>query len=274
MNEKTAQGFLYHGALAGALMFILTPVAFMVVMSFSERPDFLGSSFHLTFRHFREVITSPSLNFPRYCLNSIIISFTSAFVCTVLAGLGAYTVTRFSFRGRFILLVAILTLSMFPQISVVGYLFRLIAALGLVNTHIGLILPYTAWILPLSLWILISYFSQIPRDLDKAACIDGCSPLQTLWSVILPVAAPGLFSTLLLSFIFAFNEFMFALMLTTDHQARTVPVGISLFQGLHGEIPWGAIMAASAITTAPVILLTLFFQRYIIQGLTRGAIKG
>jgi len=274
VNEERIQKFLYYAALIIALLFVLTPVLFMISMSLSERADFLGNRYIFTLKHFREILTTESLHFMRYCLNSIVISFVSAIICTAAAGSGAYAFTRFHFRGRIWLLIAILTLSMFPQISIVGYLFRLIADAGLINTYTGLILPYTAWIFPLSLWILISYFSQIPRDLDKAAYIDGCSPLQAIIHVILPVAAPGMFSTLLLAFISAFNEFMFALMMTTDYTARTVPVGISLFQGLHGEIPWGAIMAASTVTTAPVVILTLMFQRYIIQGLTRGAIKG
>ena len=163
---------------------------------------------------------------------------------------------------------------MFPQICIAGYLFRIIAMAGLINTWIGLMIPYIAWIMPLSFWILVSYFTQIPRELDRAAFIDGCSPLRTLLTIVFPLAAPGLFSTMLLAFIFAFNEFMFALMLTTDHVARTVPVGIALFQGLHGEIPWGTIMAASVISTLPVIGMALIFQRHIMQGLTRGAIKG
>ena len=148
------------------------------------------------------------------------------------------------------------------------------AALGWINSYPALVLPYIAWILPLSLWILTSYFARIPADLDRAALIDGCSRLAVLRKVILPVAAPGIFSTALLAFILAFNEFLFALMLSTDHAARTVPVGIALFQGLHGEIPWGVVMAASTLTTLPVILLTLVFQRRIVQGLTRGAVKG
>jgi len=183
-------------------------------------------------------------------------------------------VTRFPFRGRSAVLLFILSLSMFPQICIAGYLFRIIAAAGLVNTWVGLMLPYVAWIMPLTFWILVSYFAQIPLELDRAAFIDGCSPGRTLLTIIFPLAAPGLFSTLLLAFIFAFNEFMFALMLTNDHTARTVPVGIALFQGLHGEIPWGTVMAASVITTVPVILMALLFQRHIMQGLTRGAVKG
>ena len=146
--------------------------------------------------------------------------------------------------------------------------------LGLINTYAALVLPYTAWILPLSLWILTSYFAQVPADLDRAAVVDGCTRLAALRKVVLPVAAPGIFSTALLAFIFAFNEFLFALMLTTDHAARTVPVGIALFEGLHGQIPWGVVMAASTLTTIPVVLLTLFFQRRIVEGLTRGAVKG
>jgi multiple sugar transport system permease protein len=119
----------------------------------------------------------------------------------------------------------------------------------------------------------VSYFSQIPEDLDKAGLMDGCSRLRILIKIIFPVAAPGVFSAGLLAFVVAFNEFLFALMLTTDYTARTVPVGIALFQGLHGETPWGEIMAAATITTIPVVIITLVFQRRIIHGLTRGAIK-
>jgi multiple sugar transport system permease protein len=119
----------------------------------------------------------------------------------------------------------------------------------------------------------VSYFAQIPRDLDRAALVDGCSRLQILRKILLPVAMPGVIATALLAFIFAFNEFLFALMLTTDYRARTIPVGIALFEGLHGQIPWGEIMAAAALTTVPVILLALIFQRRIIQGLTQGAVK-
>jgi multiple sugar transport system permease protein len=163
---------------------------------------------------------------------------------------------------------------MFPQIGIVGYLFKIMTGIGWVNTYQGLLFPYIAWILPLSLWILVSYFSQIPRELDKAALIDGCGRWQILYRVIFPVALPGVLSVFLLSFIFAFNEFIFALMLTTDHRTRTIPVGIAFFQGLHGRIPWGNIMAASVLTTLPVVILTFIFQRRIIGGLTRGAVKG
>ena len=146
--------------------------------------------------------------------------------------------------------------------------------LNWINTYKALVLPYIAWVLPLSVWILVTYFSKVPRELDKAALVDGCNKWQLLYKVIYPVAKPGIFSVFLLAFIFSINEFMFALMLTTDYGARTIPVGIALFQGLHGEIPWGTIMAAAAVTTLPIVILTLAFQKHIIGGLTRGAIKG
>jgi multiple sugar transport system permease protein len=158
-------------------------------------------------------------------------------------------------------------------VSLVGYLYKLMTALGWINTYPALILPYVAWTLPLSLWILVSYFARIPQDLDRAGLMDGCTRMQILFKIIFPTAAPGIVATLLLAFIFAFNEFLFALMLTTDHASRTIPVGIALFEGLHGQIPWGEIMAAATMATLPVVLLALIFQRRIIQGLTRGAVK-
>ena len=138
----------------------------------------------------------------------------------------------------------------------------------------GLSGVFLVWTLPLALWIMLSYFAQIPTDLDKAALIDGASRLQILFRIIFPLAAPGALSTVLLVFIYSFNEFLFALMLTTDYNARTIPVGIALFEGLHGQLPWGHMMAIAVISIAPVILLTAVFQRRIIQGLVQGAVKG
>lgn len=265
---------LYAGAVLTAV-FCLGPFAYMAVTAISERPDFLrpGAEFSFTLDHLRTVLFSDSLHFPAYLLNSLLVSALTAFVTVSVASVAAYAFTRLPMRGKAVLLMAILAVSMFPPVSLVSYLFRSMSALGWVNTYQALVLPYVAWTLPLSLWILVSYFSQIPRDIDRAAIVDGCSRLQVLVRIILPVAAPGVFSTALLAFIFAFNEFLFALMLTTDHHARTVPVGIALFEGMHGEVPWGEIMAAATVTTVPVVLLTLVFQRRIVQGLTRGAVK-
>jgi multiple sugar transport system permease protein len=274
-EHMTKKIFIFVG-IVFCLIFCLFPFVYMVAVSFSTRADFLSQqvTFKFTLDNFHAVLADHSLHFLDYLRNSIVVSLLSAFFCVAVASSAAYAITRLKFPGKMYLLFFALAVSMFPQIGLVGYLFKFMTKLGWINTWQGLLFPYTAWILPLSLWILVSYFSQIPRELDKAALVDGCTYWQSLSKVILPVAAPGVLSVFLLSFIFAFNEFMFALMLTTDYRARTIPVGIALFQGLHGQTPWGNIMAASVVTTLPVVILTLIFQRRIISGLTRGAIKG
>lgn len=272
LDGKAGRVLLWAGAAAMAL-FCLAPFIYMFAVSLSGRPDLIGSG-GFTFANYAAVLGTPSLHFLDYLRNSLIVSVLAALITVLIASLAAYAITRLEMRGKAAVLFFVLAVSMFPQVSLIGYLFKLMSDLGLINTYAALVAPYVAWILPLSLWILVSYFAQIPRELDRAALVDGCSPLQALFKVILPVALPGVLSTALLSFIFAFNEFIFALILTTDHAARTIPVGIAMFQGLHGEIPWGNIMAASTIATTPIIALTAVFQRHIVQGLTRGAVKG
>jgi multiple sugar transport system permease protein len=256
--------------------FCLTPFIFMGLISFSENSDFLGSGggFKFVLDNYQRILTVSSLHFLDYLRNSIFISGISAFFAVIIAGSAAYAISRLSFAGKAFILFFVLAISMFPQISIVSYLYRFMGSLGWINTYAGLVFPYIAWILPLSLWILVSYFAQIPKDLDRAGLVDGCSSFQVLRKIVFPIAAPGLFSTALLAFVFAFNEFMFAVVLTIDNHSRTIPVGIALFQGLHGEIPWGTIMAASTIATLPVVVSVLIFQRHIIQGITRGAVKG
>jgi multiple sugar transport system permease protein len=275
MNSARFKKALMVIAAVFALIFCLSPVVYMILCALSRSPDFLSpeQAFGLTFSHFYSILTAESLHFLAFLRNSLIISAVSAGISVFCASLAAYAVTRLSWSGKRLLMVFVLALSMFPAISLISYLFKLMAALGWINTYLALILPYVAWTLPLSLWILVSYFAQVPRDLDRAALIDGCSRIQILLRVIFPVAAPGIFSTLLLAFIFAFNEFLFALMLTTDYASRTISVGIALFEGLYGQLPWGEIMAAASVSIIPVVILTLVFQRRIIQGLTRGAVK-
>jgi multiple sugar transport system permease protein len=259
-----------------AVLFFILPVVYMVVTSLSASPDYLSSvnEFDLTLKNYISILMLPSLHFLDYLRNSLVVSGLNAFFAVLIAALAAYSITRLPLPGKMSILLLVLAFSMFPQISLLSYLFRVMSNLGWINTYQALVLPYVAWTLPLSLWVLVSYFSKIPIELDRAALVDGCTRWQTLRRIIFPVAAPGLLSTGLLAFIFAFNEFMFALMLTADYRARTIPVGIALFQGLHGEIPWGSIMAASVVSTIPVIALVVLFQRRIIQGLTRGAVKG
>lgn len=276
MSEDRFRSCLLSAGAFFLLVFCLTPFIYMAATSLSVRSDFLvhGVRFEWTLQHYRTVLFQESLHFPNYLRNSLGVACLSAFLGTVVSALAAFSMTRLSLPGKNFILFFILAASLFPQISFVGYLFNVMSSLGWINTWAALIAPYVAWILPLSLWILTSAFSRLPPELDKAAWVDGASAWRLFQRIILPLAAPGLVSALLLSFIFAFNEFLFALLLTTGPEARTIPVGIALFQGAHGQTPWGEIMAASMVTAMPVVFLALVFQRRIVQGLTRGAVKG
>jgi len=275
MSEQALQKTLYLIGAMLLLIFCLLPFIYMLITSVSLDPTFLAKNadFSFTLSNYISILSIKSLHFIDYFKNSFIISAISAVFCIIIASFAAYSITRLKLAGKFTIMLLVLAFSLFPQISIINYLFKMMAHFNLINTYAAIIPPYIAWGIPITLWILVSYFSKIPVELDQAGLIDGCSRWQILRYIIFPVALPGIFSALLIVFIFNFNEFMFALILTTNHGAQTIPVGIALFQGLHGEIPWGTIMAASTITTIPIILLSLFFQKRIIQGLTQGAIK-
>jgi len=274
MSEEKVKNILTGLTVTFMVLFSLIPFIYMVLVSFNVNPDFLDRGWLFTFAHYKDVLTEESLHFIDYLKNSIVVSAVSAVFTVFIASLCAYALTRLEMKGKAFILFLVLAVSMFPQVSMIAYLFKIMVSLGLINTYPALIMPYIAWTLPLSLWILVSYFAQIPKELDKAAIVDGCNEFQTLFKVVFPVALPGVFSTTLLAFIFAFNEFIFALILTTDYHSRTIPVGIAMFEGLHGQVPWGQIMAASAITMLPILAMTLIFQKHIIGGLTKGAVKG
>jgi len=257
------------------LLFTLGPFVWMLWVSLASRPDLvLQGEATYGFGNYVNVLTSPTLHFGAYFRNSLIVAIVASVAVTAIASVAGYAVSRIRFPGRLLVPIFVLAMSMFPPISIVGYLYKLFAGSGLLNTHTALILPYAALTVSLGLWINMSYFAQIPVELDEAALVDGAGRLTALFRVVLPLALPGIFSAFLLVFIACFNEFLFALMLTLDPSAQTLPVGIALFEGLHGEVPWGNLMAASALATLPLVLLTVVFQRFIVQGLTGGAVKG
>lgn len=257
------------------LLFTLGPFAWMLWVSFASRPDHvLQGTASYSLSNYTNVLTSDTLHFGAYFRNSMVIALIASVGVTVISSVAGYAVSRIRFPGRLAVPILVLAMSMFPPISIVGYLYKLFADAGLLNTHLALILPYMALTVSLGLWINLSYFAQIPVELDEAALVDGAGRLTVLVRVILPIARPGVFSAFLLVFIACFNEFLFALMLTLDYHAQTLPVGIAMFEGLHGEIPWGNLMAAASLATLPLVLLTVVFQRYIVQGLTGGAVKG
>ena len=275
MKEAYVKKILIVVGIIFFTLFVLIPVIWMLFVSLTKDLGFLqGGGVNLTLSNYVNIISNKNLHMLDYLKNSIIISTTVSFLVIFIAGFGAYAITRFNFPGKFTIPLMMLAISIFPQISIAGYLFKIESNLRLINTYPALIFPYTAWTAPLALWILISYFSQIPRELDEAALVDGASRKNILLKIIFPLSTPGLISAFLIVFIACINELLFALLLTTDYRAQTISVGITLFQGLHGEIPWGELMASASLVTVPLIILTLFLQKYIISGLTRGGVKG
>jgi multiple sugar transport system permease protein len=208
-----------------------------------------------------------------YLRNSAVVAGATTLLTVLLAAPAAYALARLRVRFRRTILALVLAASMFPQVALVGGLYRLLAGLGLLNSYPGLFLPYSAMTLPLAIWVLTSFFRRIPVELEEAAQVDGCGPLGVLGRIFVPVAAPALFTVIILVFIYAWNEFFFALLITTDPAVQTLPVGIAKFPGQY-EVPWGELAAAAVVATIPLVLLVLLLQRRIVAGLTAGAVKG
>lgn len=213
--------------------------------------------------------------FGRNIANSLLVAVSTVAVALTLAFTAAYALGRVAFRGRSLLLVTVLGVSMFPQVAVLSGLFELIRALGLYNNLMSLIFSYLIFTLPFTTWVLTTFIRELPRDLEEAAIVDGATPWVTLTRIFLPLMGPALAATGLLAFIVAWNEFLFALTFTLTNEMRTVPVAIALITGASQyELPWGKIMAASVIVTTPLVILVLIFQRRIVSGLMAGAVKG
>ena len=214
-------------------------------------------------------------NFVRSIWNSIFIATTTVAFALFLAVTASYALARVRFRGRGLLLMTILAVSMFPQIAVLAGLFELIKFLNLFNTPWAMIMSYVIFTLPFTVWVLTTFMRDLPVEIEEAAIVDGATPWIIITRVFLPLLWPALVTTGLLAFIGAWNEFLFALTFTSSETTRTVPVAIALLTGAsQQEIPWGPIMAASVIVTIPLIILVLIFQRKIVAGLTAGGVKG
>lgn len=213
--------------------------------------------------------------FRRALINSAFISLTTVAISLVIGSFGAYALGRLKFRGRTIVLYTILSMTMFPAIAILGSLFTMVRALGIYNTPWALIMTYLTFTLPFTVWVLTNFFKSLPLELEQAAFVDGATTFQTFYMILLPLTAPGLVTTGLLAFINAWNEFLYALTFTISDTARTAPVALALFSGEQQfEIPWADIMAAAVVVTVPLVILVLFFQRRLVEGLTAGAVKG
>ena len=213
--------------------------------------------------------------FTRALVNSIGIAAISTLIAIVLASMAAYALSRLDFAGKAVILSGSLAVAMFPAISIVGSLFNIWRDVGLFDTWVGLIIPYMTFTLPLAIYVLSAFFREIPWELEQAAQVDGATPAQAFRKVIVPLAAPGVFTAAILVFIFAWNDFIFANTLTSTDNARTVPAALAFFTGASQfEQPIGAISAAAVVVTIPIVIMVLIFQRRIVAGLTAGAVKG
>jgi multiple sugar transport system permease protein len=260
---------------AAMLTFLLAPPAWQLITSMKPQSQ-LGSLPPVlphppTLEHYRSVFEGRP--FGRYILNSAAVAMGTTVFALGLGAPAAYALARLNLPGAAPLLFAFLAVSMVPPIAIVSPLYLAIRALGLRDTWWGLMAADTVFVLPLTIWILATFFEDLPPDLERAARVDGATALGAFLHVALPVAAPGVAAAAILAFIFAWNEFLFALVFTSSPAAQTVPVGIALFPGLH-EMPWGQLAAASLLASLPVLALVLVFQRRIVQGITAGAVKG
>ncbi len=226
----------------------------------------------MTWENYLKVFTTEG-NFLRYITNSVMISAIVTVICLLISSLAAYALGRLQFHGKYIVFSIFLIGAMFPQIAIITPLFLFFKSLNLLDSYLSLIIPYTAFNIPITVWVLSEYFKEIPSEIDDAAKIDGCSYFQVFSKIMAPLVAPGLVATGLLILIACWNEFIFSLTFIRSDQLRTVPVAIALFPGVHNNLPWGQISAASFSVTLPIILIVLVFQKRIISGLTAGAVK-
>lgn len=257
------------------MVYLLAPFVWMIFTSVLPAADLkqmppqvdLGN---VSLDRYRELMSDRTFLLPMY--NSAVVAASTTALCLILGSLAAYGIARFRFPGRRSILLAMLATQMVPPIVLAVPLFLILRGLGWLDTQQGLILTYTAFILPLVVWILVGFFEEIPPSLERAARIDGCSRFQAMLRVIMPLSASGLAATAIFAFITAWSDFFLALVLTTD-AALTLPVRTAQFQGLFA-LDYRSAATAAVITTIPVLLLTLGFQKWIVRGLTEGAVKG
>ena len=261
---------------AAILFYLLFPLYYAVLTSMKSGPSLFDVDYlprHLDVSNYVAIFAEQP--FALNILNSLIVALAVVALSLLLGLTAALALGRFRFAGRRGLLFAILSVSMFPQVSVLSGMFELVRAAGLYNHLASLVLSYLIFTLPFTVWVLTAFIRDLPKEVEEAAILDGAGPLTLLTRIFMPMMWPAMVTTGLLAFIVAWNEFLFALTFTLTNDKRTVPVAIALITGgSEFEVPWGRIMAASVTVTVPLILLVLIFQRRIVAGLTAGAVKG
>ena len=267
---------LFYLLVVVIIVFNLFPFVWALLSSFRPSSELFSTKLlptQLTLAHFQAVFKDA--RFVAGLINSVIVAGCTVLIALGLGSLCAYALGRLPFRFKGPVLYLVLTMTMFPTISVLSGLFVMLKTLNLFNTRQGLIVTYLIFTMPFTIWVMTQYFRSLPKELEEAAYVDGASPLKVFWDILLPLTLPGLVSTGLLAFIAAWNEFLFALTFTVTDTMKTVPVVISQFSGSSSfEQPWGSIMAGSMVVTIPLVILVMVFQYRIVEGLTAGAVKG
>ncbi len=265
------------------VLYALVPVAWIVSLSLKPAEEISQGGFwpkNPTFDNYGNPFNGDTgvfqdEQFRSALINSLGIALLATVLAVVLATFAAYAIVRLDFPGKTLIMSGALAIAMFPPVAIIGPLFNMWRSFGLFDTWAGLVIPYMTFTLPMAIWTLSAFFREIPWDLDKAARVDGATPFQAFRKVIAPLAAPGMFTSAILVFVFAWNDFLFATALTSTNRARTVPAAITFFTGSSQfDFPTGQIAAASVVVTVPIIVMVLIFQRRIVAGLTSGAVKG
>jgi multiple sugar transport system permease protein len=274
-NNTPKRKVLWGLAVIMVLVYALIPVVWIISLSLKPPATIGDGRFipsEITLENYEGVFSTGFFN--AAVRNSIGIALIATILALIFASMAAYAITRLDFPGKALILAGALAIAMFPPISVVGGLFDLWRRIGLYDTWPGLILPYLSFALPLSIYTLSAFFREIPWDLEKAAQMDGATPAQAFRKVILPLAMPGVFTAGILAFIAAWNDFLFANVLTSTDASRTAPVALAFFRGASQFTdPSGAIAAGAVVVTVPILIMVLIFQRRIVSGLTAGAVK-
>jgi multiple sugar transport system permease protein len=276
MSHNASKKVGWSGALLIICVLSLVPVLWIIFLSLKTPASATDGSFiphHWTLSNYKDIFNAGI--FTAALRNSIGIGLIATAFAVVLASAAAYAIARLDFPGKRVILAVSLAVAMFPQISLVGPLYNLWRQVGLYDTWPGLIIPYMTFALPLSIYVLSAFFREIPWELEQAAQVDGATPFQAFRKVIAPLATPGIVTTFIIVFIICWNDFVFAISLTSTSNAQTVPAAIAQFPGVSQfTTPYGDIAAAAVVVTVPVMLLVLLFQRRIVAGLTAGAVKG
>lgn len=269
-------GLGLYAAVAAYVAFALFPIYWTLKISVTPSDLLYSEGITLwpsrtTLENFHSVLAAS--NFPRYFMNSVIVSVVTAGLVTVVATLAGYAMSRFTFRGKAIVGMALLLTQTFPLVMVIPPIYRVMGELGLINSLTGLIIIYTAFNTAFATFLMQSFFDGIPKDLEEAAMIDGCTRAQAMRRVIVPLTLPGMGATLGFVFTAAWSELLFAVMLISSEEQKTFAVGLLSFIGKFA-VDWGQMMAASVLALVPVCIFFGFLQRYLVTGLTAGAVKG